>query len=142
MDPWGLSAQRPHSVQNFVAGKWVPGQKHKTIVDPLNGEEFIKIPDEEAPEVLAPFVESMKQCPKSGLHNPLKNPERYNLYGAVCFRIAEEMRKPQVLDYFCRLLQRVIPKSDTQVLGEVVVTRRFFENFAGDIPRYICRSFG
>ena len=30
------------------------------------------------------------------LHNPLKNPERYLLYGAISARMAEEMRKPEV----------------------------------------------
>jgi 1-pyrroline-5-carboxylate dehydrogenase len=29
------------------------------------------------------FRDAMNSCPKSGLHNPLKNPERYNLYGEV-----------------------------------------------------------
>ena len=35
-------------------------------------------------------------------------------------------------DFFVRLLQRVMPKSNAQCLGEVVVTRVFLENFAGD----------
>jgi hypothetical protein len=30
------------------------------------------------------------------LHNPLKEPERYLLYGAISARMAEEMRKPEV----------------------------------------------
>lgn len=77
----------------------------------MNGEDFIKIPDATNPEELDPFIASSKLCPKSGLHNPLKNPERYNLYGDICFKIAEEMRKPEVVEYFCKLLQRVIPKS-------------------------------
>lgn len=35
-------------------------------------------------------------------------------------------------DYFTRLIQRVFPKSDTQARGEVVIVRKFIENFAGD----------
>lgn len=38
----------------------------------------------------------------------------------------------QVVDFFTRLVQRVSPKSYAQALGEVVVTRRFLENFSGD----------
>ena len=38
----------------------------------------------------------------------------------------------QVEDYFTRLVQRVAPKSDAQARAEVVVTRRFLENFSGD----------
>lgn len=45
-----------------------------------------------------------------GLHNPLKNPDRYVHYGEVCFQIAAEMKKKKVHDYFTRLIQRVVPK--------------------------------
>lgn len=51
------------------------------------------------------------------------------------------MKKPEIEAFLCKLTQRVMPKSDVQVKGEVVVTRRFFENFAGDNPRFLCRSF-
>jgi len=36
------------------------------------------------------------------------------------------MRKPEVSDFFARLIQRVAPKSYAQAMGEHVVTRRFF----------------
>lgn len=36
---------------------------------------------------------------------------RYLLYGDVSFRVAEEMRKPEVSEFFSRLIQRVAPKS-------------------------------
>ncbi len=35
-----------------------------------------------------------------------------------------------------------MPKSTFQCDGEVIVTRRFFENFAGDNGRFLVRSFG
>lgn len=38
----------------------------------------------------------------------------------------------QVEDYFTKLVQRVAPKHDAQARAEVVVTRRFLENFSGD----------
>lgn len=49
------------------------------IVDPMNGEVFINVPDTQISEI-QPFVDSLKSVPKSGLHNPLKNPERYLLW--------------------------------------------------------------
>jgi hypothetical protein len=44
-----------------------------------------------------------------------------------------------VEDYFTRLVQRVAPKSDAQARAEVVVTRRFLENFSGDQAGHPCR---
>ena len=41
----------------------------------------------------------------------------------------------QVEDFFTYLLQRVVPKHDTQARAEVTVTRRFLENFSGDQAR-------
>jgi 1-pyrroline-5-carboxylate dehydrogenase len=45
------------------------------------------------------------------------------------------MRKPDVAAFFARLIQRVAPKSYPQAMGELVVTRKFFENFGGDQVR-------
>lgn len=39
-----------------------------------------------------------------GLHNPLKNPERYFLYGEVNHRIAAEMAKKEVQEYLVKLI--------------------------------------
>jgi len=50
------------------------------------------------------FLDSMKTCPKSGLHNPLKNVERYLIYGDVCRRVSEELNKPEVFKFFSRLI--------------------------------------
>jgi 1-pyrroline-5-carboxylate dehydrogenase len=46
-----------------------------------------------------------------------------------------------VQDYFARLIQRVMPKSWQQCVGEVQVTRIFLENFAGDGVRFLARGF-
>lgn len=56
-------------------GEWGLTARLKTIPDPLNGEPFIKLPDTQLDEI-EPFVQSLRSVPKSGLHNPLKNPER------------------------------------------------------------------
>ncbi|EIE18461.1 aldehyde dehydrogenase [Coccomyxa subellipsoidea C-169] len=141
VDPSAISGSNPGQAYNLVNGEWGLPAKSKTIPDPLNGEPFIKLPDTQLDEI-DPFVQSLRAVPKSGLHNPLKNPERYNMYGAVIAKAAEEMRKPEVEDYFTKLVQRVAPKHDAQARAEVVVTRRFLENFSGDQVRFTARSFG
>ena len=63
----------PHAA---VEGKWRDTEKHRYLVDPLNGEPFMKVPDTQVSEI-QPFVDSLKAVPKSGVHNPIKNPERW-----------------------------------------------------------------
>ena len=79
---------------NAVDGQWQPAASSRTIPDPMTGEPFISYPDTSAEEG-APFVASLRRVPKTGLHNPLKHPERYNMYGAVSAAVAGEMRKPE-----------------------------------------------
>jgi len=50
----------------------------------LTGKVFLKVPDTQVKEI-DQLVENGKKVPKSGLHNPLKNPERYNQYGDIFF---------------------------------------------------------
>ena len=38
----------------------------------------------------------MAQVPKSGLHNPLKNVDRYLKYGEISFKLGMEFEKPEV----------------------------------------------
>ena len=115
----------------------------------MNGDAFIKLPDPQIDEI-QPYVQSLRSVPKSGLHNPLKNPERwtrmpplslpvyqctnwqtrfchptlkasfdsgnwhlemlarpsgfscrYNMYGDISMRAAEEMRKKEVPCCLC-----------------------------------------
>lgn len=51
------------------------------------------------------------------------------------------MHKPEVFQFFCRLVQRTAPKSDEQAYGEMAVVRTFFENFSGDQVRFLARGF-
>lgn len=90
---------------------------------------------------LRPFIHSLKSCPKSGLHNPLKNPERYLRLGNICAQAASKMKDPEVMLFFTKLIQRVAPKSHAQAWGEVEVTRKFIENFSGDQVRFLARAF-
>jgi len=85
---------------------------------------------------LGPFVANAKSCPKTGLHNPLKNPERYVMWGEIMHQIGYELSKPATADFFAKLIQRVMPKHSKQALYEVQVTANFFKNFGGDNPRF------
>lgn len=135
-----ISGSQPAEVHNLVQGSWKTSTEWNTIVDPLNGEPFIKVA--EVPEAqLKPFVESLSKCPKYGLHNPLRAPERYLLYGDISTKAAHLLGQPEVSNFFARLIQRVSPKSYKQALGEVFVTQKFLENFCGDQVRFLARSF-
>ncbi|RLN55695.1 hypothetical protein BBJ29_003460 [Phytophthora kernoviae] len=140
VDP-DFSGAKPTDGFNLVNGKWTKTAKTETILDPLNGEEFMTMPLTQKNE-LAPFVESMTSCPKHGLHNPLKNVERYIMYGEICAKAGARFREEKVADYFAKLVQRTSPKSYFQARNEVKVTGKFLENFSGDQVRFLVRSFG
>lgn len=113
VDPWRLSAKNPHKVKNLLKGKWVTASNEQVIIDPLNGDNFLYVPSTNKVES-KDFVDSAQSCPKSGLHNPIKNPERYLLYGSVTAKAAAKLGQPEVIDYFAKLIQRVAPKSTAQ----------------------------
>ncbi|KAK9813740.1 hypothetical protein WJX73_006181 [Symbiochloris irregularis] len=141
LDAVKISGSNPAQAYNLVNGEWHLPKKSKPLIDPFNGEDFMKIPDPQVDEI-QPYVESLRKVPKTGLHNPLKNPERYNLMGDVSFNAARELHKPEVADFFAQLVKRLSPKSYAQAMLEVTVTRRFLENFGGDSVRWHARSFG
>ena len=64
---------------------------------------------------LDPFLANARSCPKTGLHNPLKNPERYVMWGEIMHQCGHELSKPATLDFFAKLIQRVMPKHSEQV---------------------------
>ncbi|XP_077233704.1 aldehyde dehydrogenase 12A1 isoform X3 [Tasmannia lanceolata] len=136
-----MSGSQPVEVCNLVQGKWEGSSSWNWIVDPLNGEPFIKVADVQETGI-KPFVESLSKCPKYGLHNPLRNQERYLMFGDITAKAAHMLAQPEVSDFFTRLIQRVCPKSYKQALGEVYVSRKFLENFSGDQVRFLARSFG
>lgn len=135
-----ISGSQPAEVHNLVQGKWKTSSNWNTLLDPLNGEPFIKVAEVDETGI-QPFVESLSKCPKHGLHNPFKTPERYLLFGDISVKAAHMLSIPKVSDFFTRLIQRVAPKSYKQALGEVYVTQKFFENFSGDQVRFLARSF-
>ncbi|KAK6920826.1 Aldehyde dehydrogenase domain [Dillenia turbinata] len=135
-----ISGSQPAEVYNFVQGKWTGSSKWNMILDPLNGESFIKVAEVDENEI-QPFVDSLSKCPKHGLHNPFKAPERYLMYGDISKKAGHMLSQPEVSDFFARLIQRVSPKSYQQAFGEVFVTQKFLENFCGDQVRFLARSF-
>ena len=140
VDPFeGMTPDEPGIVRNLFDGEWhtAPAARDD-LPDPLNGGHFIDVPDTEE---LAPFIAGLASCPKTGLHNPLKNTERYVHLGRVCARAAAMLATPGVERYFTKLVQRVMPKSWQQCLNEVIVTQVFLENFAGDGVRFLARGF-
>jgi 1-pyrroline-5-carboxylate dehydrogenase len=62
------------------------------------------------------FVASLKRVPKSGLHNPFKNPERYVQWGEVSAKAAERLAQPEVAHHFALCIQRVMPKSYVEAM--------------------------
>jgi 1-pyrroline-5-carboxylate dehydrogenase len=140
VDPFsGMNADDPGIVQNLVTGSWtVAPEVREDIPDPLHGGGFLRVPDTGD---LSPFIAGLGTCPKTGLHNPLKNTERYVHLGRVCAKAAALLATPDVERYFTALIQRVMPKSWQQCLNEVVVTRVFLENFGGDGVRFLGRGF-
>lgn len=140
VDPFdGMTAASPGLVQNLVGGMWQSDARFREdIVDPMNGASFLAVPD--TTDVDA-YIGGLSSCPKSGLHNPLKNTDRYVHLGRICAKAAALLATPDVEDFFTKLTQRVMPKSWQQCLNEVIVTRVFLENFAGDGVRFLGRGF-
>lgn len=140
VDPFGgMTGASPGTLQNLVEGAWHDSDAgYEDIIDPMNGEAILRVPDTQDH---APYIAGLQSCPKSGMHNPLKNPDRYVHLGQVCARAAALLARKDVEDYFTKLIQRVMPKSWEQCRGEVVVTRVFLENFAGDGVRFLARGF-
>eukprot|EP00041_Stephanoeca_diplocostata_P041779 m.8855 g.8855 ORF g.8855 m.8855 type:complete len:582 (-) comp6770_c0_seq1:965-2710(-) len=141
VNPSTLSADTPGVCENLVGGVWTSSAETRKIVDPLHGGDFITVPQTSADE-LEPFVRAAATCPKSGLHNPIRNPHRYVLYGDIAAKTAEELSNPEVAEYFAKLIQRVVPKHIEQCNGEVNTVRRWLQTFSGDGVRQLARSFG
>ena len=89
---------------------------------------------------IEPFIESLKSCPKSGLHNPFKNKERYLMLSEVNRKVVETMHDPEVFNFFVKMIQRQAPKSKAQTEAELKVTIDFYENFCGDNVRHLAHS--
>ena len=88
----GIAAE-PYAVSNLVGGKWTKANSVMSIPDPLNknAQPIFTIPDTQVDE-LGPWFESLRKVPKSGMHNPLKNPDRYVKYGEISRKVGRSCR--------------------------------------------------
>lgn len=136
-----LNGDNPHSVQNLRNGEWYSSFTTETIVDPLNGEPFLRLPKADVKE-LPDYIKSLNSCSKTGLHNPFRNVDRYLMLGKVSDKLSHALRIPEIADYFTRLIMRTSPKSYKQAYGEVAICAQFLDNFSGDSVRFLARSFG
>jgi 1-pyrroline-5-carboxylate dehydrogenase len=140
--PWQpdeISGDKPARLMNFVDGKWVKAKKYREVLDPVSGEPFIQTPDTDEKE-LAPFIRSLAQCPKYGLHNPIWNVGRYLMYGEISQKAADFLRSAEGEKYFTRLIQRVMPKDTAQCRGEVTTSAAFLDDFSGDQVRFLAKG--
>ena len=137
VDPNNLGAHAKG--HNLVNGEWKQTIKSRELIDPMTGKVMLTQPDTSMEET-QPFIESLQQCPKSGLHNPFRNKERYIMLGEVSRKLVEAVQDKEVWDFFVQSMQRVCPKSHAQTHGEFKVTIDFFKNFCGDNVRYLAKS--
>ena len=92
LDPNALGVvSTPHYVGNIVGGTWQPEGIIKntlTIPNPMDRDAsaLFTVADTSMDE-LAPFVKSMEAVSKSGVHNPLRNVERYLMYGDISRKV-------------------------------------------------------
>jgi hypothetical protein len=90
VDPATLgSAPTPYAVQNIVGGQWRSAKTSMTIPNPMNknGPPVCTLPNTSSDE-LGPYVASLQNVSKSGMHNPLKNVERYRQFGEISRKVS------------------------------------------------------
>ena len=80
----------PYAVSNIVNGSWCTTQTTMTIPNPMDKDAppVCTIPDTQINE-LQPFIASLKSVPKSGVHNPLKDNERYLQFGEISRKVRD-----------------------------------------------------
>jgi 1-pyrroline-5-carboxylate dehydrogenase len=69
----------------------------------MNGNVIATQPDTSKEEI-QPFINELKNTPKTGLHNPFKNKERYLMLGEVNRRVAEAFNDKEVFDFFVKAI--------------------------------------
>ena len=69
----------------------------------MNGKVMLTQPDTKIEET-NDFIESLRECPKHGLHNPFKNKERYLMLGEVCRKLVEAMQDKAVWEFFIQCI--------------------------------------
>lgn len=143
IDPNELGEGQSYAVSNLVNGQWTQTEKRMSIIHPLdkNKPEIFNIPDTQVAE-LEPFIHSLRKVSKSGVHNPLKNNDRYVKFGEISRKAGAALSTPEVAEFFTQCIMKCVPKNHAQAMGEVKVTASFLNNFGGDNVRRLAQSFG
>lgn len=145
IDPMSLGeSSTPYHVPNLVNGNWInDSSKVISIPHPMkrSGHPIFTIQDTQVDD-LRPFIDSMANVPKSGVHNPLKNVNRYLELGEISRKAGAALLEPETTDFFAHSIMKCAPKSYGQAKGEVIVTAKFLNNFCSDQVRFLARSFG
>ena len=137
--PGGSSA---HVMKNLVGGSWTTTKEVMGVVNPMDASSGdIVVQPKTAVDELDPFVSSLASCSKTGLHNPLRNVDRYLMLGDVSRKAGEYLKSPEGEDYFAKCIVACMPKSFAQARGEVRVTADFLCNFSGDNVRMLAEGF-
>jgi 1-pyrroline-5-carboxylate dehydrogenase len=143
-DPYNAGdVAEPYAVRNLVGGHWTTTKSTMEIIHPLDKDKhpIFTICDTQQDEV-GPFIDSLRKCTKSGMHNPLKNPDRYLKFGDISRKAGHALMEPDVAEYFTKAIMSCVPKSHAQAAGEVRISAQFLNNFGGDNVRQLARSFG
>jgi 1-pyrroline-5-carboxylate dehydrogenase len=89
--------ETPYHVMNYCHGQWMKTTSGTTtttstttttttvpIIHPVDRDAppIFTIPNTTSNDI-QPFIDSLRLIPKSGLHNPYKNPHRYVQYGEI-----------------------------------------------------------
>lgn len=70
-----------------------------------------KVPNTKTDEEIKEFITHMKDIPRTGLHNPFFNKERYLMLGEVNRKVVEAFSDQEVWDFFVKALMRSTGKS-------------------------------
>lgn len=102
------TSPQPITLNHFINEKWVSAsefQKSNFFVPcPLTSEPMVEHPEEVNQIFFDEIKESMKKCPKSGMHNPFKNPGRYRGWGEILTRVVEELNDPDVHKHMANII--------------------------------------
>jgi 1-pyrroline-5-carboxylate dehydrogenase len=60
----------------------------------------------------------------------------------ITLQAGEALSDPTIAQFFVDTIQKTVPKSHAQAMGEVKVTADFLKNFGGDNVRFLAKSFG
>ena len=126
VDPSRLGVDStPYAVPNLVHGQWTSSAQALEIVHPLNADAtapLFTVPDTTLDE-LPLYMASLAKATKSGLHNPLKHPERYLMLGEVTRQAGNLLATDAVAEFFAQLILTCVPKSHgtKHLLADVAV---------------------